>query len=142
MWAVSVICYWCVCSLEALLGKSTFSVPLSSGGCKARERGGCDWAGGGHGFLVSSPRGGSQQASLACPVSAVMLREDVMDGQGVLVCRLEWSEVSRIPFFWIAALRQIDVRQAVSCLKSKPLILDPSQKWVCALGSGCFQGKV
>ena len=33
------------------------------------------------------------------------------------------------------------MRQAVSCLKLKPLTPDPSQKCLCALGSGCFQGR-
>lgn len=33
------------------------------------------------------------------------------------------------------------MRQAVSCLKLRPLTPDPSQKCLCALGSGCFQGR-
>ena len=67
MWAVSMVCYWCVCCLEALLGKSTFSVPLSSGGCKARERGGCDWARGGHG---ARDKGSSSPGSGQCSAGA------------------------------------------------------------------------
>ena len=81
MWTVSRVCYWCVCCLEALLGKSIFSVPLNSGGCEARERG-CDRAGGGHGFLMSSLRSGSQHSSLACPVSAVMFLRMSLMGRG------------------------------------------------------------